>query len=414
MLTRRGWAVVLGAVVLALGGRILGTVELYVLATGGLALCGLSWASVWSGAGIDVERRVRPARAHAGGDAQVELVVTNRSRRRAPSLLVGDPFTRTAGTGTAGTGAAGSAADGSAAGPRARFQLAPLRPGETDGARYRIATERGLFRIGPLEATVTDPFGLAYRLRRAGDSTELTVYPRVEPVVTPPSVARDPRGGADVRATLGSGEEFYGLRPYQIGDDLRRVHWPSTARQNDLMIRQPEQPWQGRATILLDTRGERAGETGTAGFEQAVSAAASIVTECWRHDALVRLATTGGFDSGPGTGHHHLDALLEHLAVVAPAPDRSADVLAGLGRHASGALVVITGAAPRRGDGELLPNLGPVAARYGWSALVLVGPAARSDSTAPARGMRVVRTDAGHPFPAAWNRAVGATAAAGR
>src|SRR5438270_830794 len=90
--------------------------------------------------------------------------------------------------------------------------------------------------------------------------------------------------GADSRVELivGSGDEFYALRAYEVGDDLRRVHWPSTARRDDLMIRQHEMPWQGRATVLLDVR---QGAHTEQSLEQAVSATASLLTASWQRDS---------------------------------------------------------------------------------------------------------------------------------
>ena len=71
----------------------------------------------------------------------------------------------------------------------------------------------------------------------------------------PQTHGRDPHAGAEhPNAVARSGEDFYALRPYVVGDDLRRVHWPSTARHDELMVRQDELPWQGRATVLLDVR----------------------------------------------------------------------------------------------------------------------------------------------------------------
>src|SRR5438046_425881 len=73
----------------------------------------------------------------------------------------------------------------------------------------------------------------------------------------PQTQGPDPLAGAEHPPALGvAGEDFYALRAYEMGDDLRRVHWPSTARVDELMIRQNEMPWQGRATVLLDTRAQ--------------------------------------------------------------------------------------------------------------------------------------------------------------
>ena len=125
----------------------------------------------------------------------------------------------------------------------------------------------------------------------------------------------DPHAGADHPYALGrTGEDFYALRPYVVGDDLRRVHWPSTARHDELMVRQDELPWQGRATVLLDVR--RSGHTADS-LELAVSAAASVVTASWKRRDLVRLITTDGTDSGSPPGTPHVEAIMEFLATVA-------------------------------------------------------------------------------------------------
>ncbi len=95
------------------------------------------------------------------------------------------------------------------------------------------------------------------------------------------------------------GDEFYGLREYRIGDDLRRVHWASTARTDQLMIRQPENLLQGRLTIAVDLRST---VHDAATLEAALSAAASLVMAGIRSRIHVRAATTSGIDSGFGIG----------------------------------------------------------------------------------------------------------------
>ena len=86
---------------------------------------------------------------------------------------------------------------------------------------------------------------------------ELIVYParrrrrRRLPLAT---AMRSPRPAPTPERLGRSGDEFYSLRPYVVGDDLRRVHWPSTARRDELIVRQDERHWQGRTTVLLDVR----------------------------------------------------------------------------------------------------------------------------------------------------------------
>src|SRR5207249_11446891 len=106
-------------------------------------------------------------------------------------------------------------------------------------------------------------------------------------VSLPQSRGHDPLAGADhPTAVASSGEDFYALRAYEVGDDLRRVHWPSTARLDELMIRQNEMPWQARVTVLLD--GRRRAHSGES-LGLAASAAASTVAACCQLGSLVGL-----------------------------------------------------------------------------------------------------------------------------
>ena len=391
MLTRRGWLAAGGAVAFIAVGRLLGILELCVLA----ATC----AALVVGAIVQVRanpmrlvaaRHLHPTRVFAGTDSRVELQLANRGTRTTPVLIVRDPFDR---------------------GRRqARFLLGPLRPSTSSRAAYRLPTERrGVFAIGPLEVTNQDPFGLASTRQVVASATELTVYPALDPIVPlPQTQGHDPLAGADHPTALGvAGEDFYALRAYEMGDDLRRVHWPSTARLDELMIRQNEMPWQGRATVLLDARAQaHNGES----LEVAVRAAASIVNACWRHGSLVRLVTTDGADSSFAAGQAHVEAIMERLAIVrATRSDRLTSVLGGLRRAGNaGALVaVVTEVVPT----EDLERMARLRARFGSLTLVLIERSAwRTDAllgtpnAAPSVGT-LIRVTGDVPFATAWNRA---------
>ncbi|MDP8936408.1 MAG: DUF58 domain-containing protein [Actinomycetota bacterium] len=382
MLTRRGWALIAGSVLMAVAGRLLGVVELYVLAAGGAVLVVSGVVLVVTRSfDLDASRHLYPPRVHAGDDSRVELVIRNRGRSRTPVLALQDAL---------------------GGGPRrARFLLPPLGPGQEDRASYRLPTERrGVFSIGPLEASVTDPFGVATRAGDVAPVAELVVYPHVDAVVPLSHTA-----GGDQMATSShpsavgpSGYDFYALRGYQVGDDLRRVHWPSTARRDELMIRQQELPWQGRATVVLDTR--RRFHT-DASFESAVSAAASILTACWRDGSAVRLLSTDGTDSGFGTGEAHLEGLLSCLAFVGPGPADHVERLASTPPPGGSVAVVATADVPV----EDIGLLGRLAGRSGGLITVVVdGTRGRP----PVVGGTVVRVTATSGFPDAWNAAVGA------
>ncbi|HEX2039492.1 MAG TPA: DUF58 domain-containing protein [Acidimicrobiales bacterium] len=402
MLTRRGWMIAVGSLVLSGIGRVLGLDELFGMAAAALALCVAAVLYVrFTRFQLEATRELRPPRVHAGTASRVELSVRNLAFRRSPVLTARDPF------------------DG---GRRwARLLLAPLAPGETARAAYRLPTERrGIFDLGPLELQLNDPFGLAQTSLEAAPVTKLTVYPHaddIEPV--PLSQGNDPHAGADHATALShAGEDFYALRDYQEGDDLRRVHWGATAKLDELMIRQEEMPWQGRATVLLDLReGVHTPES----LEIAVSAAASVARSCWKRRSLVRLLTTGGFDSGFAAGHAHREAVLEHLAGVGVERGAHlAPLLQRLRRDGSGgALVVITTAAAGTPD---LEGVARLRGRFGLVTLVLVERSAYDHSLAgrqaPSRALpplgMVARVTATEAFPTAWAGALARTKVAAR
>jgi uncharacterized protein (DUF58 family) len=325
MLTRHGWGVVALAVGLLSAGRILGVFELFVL--GGACAALVLVAALYVGLvrlSLRVSRQVRPFRIHAGDPARVDLHLANLGRRT-PVLRIRDAVTGTAG---------------------ADLTVGPLRREESSTAAYRIPTERrGVLGVGPLTVEVTDPFRLATVRIRAAERAEMTVFPRVRAIQPPPfTVGRDPHGAADNPNSLGRvGDDFYALRYYTVGDDLRRVHWPSTARVGELMVRQHELPWQGRSTVLLDTR---LAETIEADFETAVSVAASLVEACARRHDLLRVVTTDGGDSGFAAGHAHADAVMEYLATAQRTGHGTLHGALGNVRRSTegGALVVVGGA----------------------------------------------------------------------
>jgi uncharacterized protein (DUF58 family) len=392
VLTGRGWAALVAAALSLIAGRVLGLVDVFIAGVGlsvTLLVC-LGYVS-YVRPSVVATRRVQPPKVHAGGSSRVELALVNQGARRTPVLGVRDPFDR---------------------GARwARFLVAPLAPGELARAAYRLPTERrGVFDLGPLTVRLTDPFTFFATSTVVAPLTQLTVYPRIDRIAPlPSSKGDDPLAGADHPHTLsGMGDDFYALRPYVRGDDLRRVHWPSTARTDELMIRQDEMPWQGRATVVVDTR---AATTTPDALELVLSAAASIVSASWQRRSLVRLVTTGGYDSGFAAGHAHVDDILEHLAQADTDAGNLARVLATLRRAgAGGGLALVTTASAAESD---LRSLATLQSRYGSAALVLFdrsswapdAPAVAGRLSPPS--VRLVRVSAGTTFAAAWGEAFG-------
>ena len=378
-----------------IAGRLLGISELYPFAVLGLSLVAGAVVYVhyarWS---VDAHRDVRPPQVPAGGNSRVELAVRNTDSRRSPVLSARDPFD-----------------DGRR---WARFHIAPLQGGETVRAAYRLPTaERGVFPLGPLQIGLTDPFGLATQGRLAAPGARLVVYPRIDPIAPLPQArGADPTGSTGHPSLSAGGDDFYALRPYQTGDDLRRVHWPSSARSDEIMIRQDELPWQGRISILADLRGP---QHSSASLELALSAAASIAHASSLAGRQVRLVTTDGFDSGFGNGHAHISAVLGHLAAAGPGP--AAPLAVGLSvldrGGTTGAAALVTTEGTTEDD---LAGIRRLSGRYSLFAVVGIERSAWDPHARPrpatairARGL-VVRVTGNSPFAAAWNAGVGSPA----
>jgi uncharacterized protein (DUF58 family) len=393
LMTRSGWAVLIGSATSILAARLLGSVELFLLGVIGIGLCVVAITVVRTRRlAVEVSRSVEPARVHAGSASQVTLTVVNRGTGRTPVLRVQDPVSGTRG---------------------ANLLVAPLVPGVPARAAYRLPTERrGIIEVGPMRVTVTDPFGLCSSTIPAAGVTHLTVYPPVHRLSSLPSTGgADPHSGLEHhRALTRGGENFYALRPFVVGDELRRVHWPSSARHDELLVRQDELPWQGRMTVLVDNT---AGRLRPAGLDLAATIAASVLSAAHHRGNLVRLIFADGTDSGFLAGNAQLEALMELLAVVdldQKAALRTAVDHAGTNVR-NGAIVAITGELDTNGQ-VLLSRLQRA---FGTVCSVTIDPSAY-DPTAPegaaAASRRFIRVTRSAPFPDVWVHAMNISYAA--
>ncbi|MEU4036916.1 DUF58 domain-containing protein [Streptomyces collinus] len=255
-------------------------------------------------------RRLSPARVPAGSEARVHLRMDNVSRLPTGLLMLQDrvPYVL---------------------GPRPRFVLDRVEPGGRREVSYRVRSDlRGRYPLGPLQLRLTDPFGMCELTRAFSTFDTLTVIPRVDPLA-PVRLSGEARGYGDgrQRSLALAGEDDVIPRGYRYGDDLRRVHWRSTARYGELMVRREEQPRRSRCTVLLDTRAigyEGAGPDSA--FEWAVSGAASVLVHMLERGFTVRLLTDNGSsvpgegaDGFAGTGQNSADAaglMMDTLAVI--------------------------------------------------------------------------------------------------
>lgn len=141
-----------------------------------------------------------------------------------------------------------------------------------------IGRVRGRWHCGPLTVRTEDAFGLVRREQLFRATTEVLVTPQIVPLTSLPTSGGTGSSGESQPQRIGLvGADDVLIREYRHGDDVRRVHWRSTARRGDLMVRREEQAWDPAARIIVDSRaGAHAGAGVHSSLEWAVSAAASI------------------------------------------------------------------------------------------------------------------------------------------
>ncbi|GAB3499550.1 DUF58 domain-containing protein [Nocardiopsis coralliicola] len=287
--TPRGVGLLCAGVAVLIGGAVVGErdlVGLGALLIGARLLSALTLAGALRG--LTVQRRVHPLRLPVGAEAAVGLRVAKpRGILPAGGLVVEDTVP-------------------AALGPPPRFAVGLLGAGASRDLAYRVRpTERGAYPLGPALVTAADPLGCSRPTRAAGHSTVLLVTPRVVALSGPGAQGGTAAAGAlPDRDPAASGEDDPVPRPYQSGDELRKVHWRSTARHGRLMVRRSEARRDGTTAVLLDLRtAAHRGSGPHSTLEAAVAAAASIALHLASSQGRrVRLFTGEGElePAGPG------------------------------------------------------------------------------------------------------------------
>jgi uncharacterized protein (DUF58 family) len=361
---------------------------------------------------LSCNRQLEPVRVQVGVTARVVLEVANVSTSRCGLVLAEEQVPYVLGS-------------------RPRFVLPGLEPGERRAISYPVRSDvRGRYPIGPLTLTMTDPFGMGEHRRAFSVRDELVVTPTVVPLPAI-NLSGDWNGTGDTRprAFSAAGEDDVTTREYRHGDDLRRVHWRSTARRGDLMVRREEQPWQSRATLVLDRRrSAHRGDGTTSTFEWAVSAIASLAVHLAGRGYSIRMVDGSPADRTTGIpwadGHSGLPAtdaagaVLDVLATVAPGGSIDLSRAVGAAAHGmAGGLLVAALGRLRRGDSTLLAGVHQPGTHC--VALVAAGLSGGSEGHAPptqdseheaeldrlrAGGWEVVVAEPGERLDATWSR----------
>jgi uncharacterized protein (DUF58 family) len=274
---------------------------------------------------VRATRDITPLRVPAGQAALVSLRVDNTSRLSTGLLLAEDTVPYSLGA-------------------RPRFVLDRIEAGGSRTVTYPVQCDhRGRYAIGPLNVQVADTFGLARLGAPAAGTGMLVVTPAITALQRAPFTGTwlgD--GGARTSTAATAGEDDVVPRAYRDGDDLRRVHWRSTARYGELMVRREERHWRNRVVLFLDTRAAgHAGRGPGSSFEWAVSAAASIGVHLADEGIDGDFVTDQGQVTGPGPLE---DVLLDSLSVISPSRASSlAPALAQIPAGSNGLLVAIVG-----------------------------------------------------------------------
>lgn len=246
------------AALLGVAGSLFGLTEASALAIG---LVGVILASCCRSLllrpDLEVERVVTPLRCHVGDGCTVELLTKNNSLKSSPAAVFVD------------------AIDGRRT---ASIQVGPLQPAETARCSFSLVTDRrGLLKLGPMQAATIDPFGLTTRrLESRTPDMIVAVRPKVWAL---PEVHLTSRSGSDQFRSPGvdhrtGDDEFSSLNEYTPGDDVRHIHWPSTARMGRPIVRRNEPMAERHSTIVIDVRPWPGDPMA---FERALSVVASLI-----------------------------------------------------------------------------------------------------------------------------------------
>ncbi|MFI8595241.1 DUF58 domain-containing protein [Microbacterium sp. NPDC078428] len=257
--TPAGWLVIAAGSAGLVTGAILGWVEWIVAGIASAVMLALALPFLFGARAYDVEVFLDHERVVAGGVVGGEIRIRNRGRStQLPGRLdlpVGDGLVE--------------------------LGVPLLRADHVVAQPLTLPAERrGIITVGPPTTVRSDPIGLVRREHAWDDVHRLYVHPRTVSVPsTSAGLIRDLEGNP-TRRLVEADMSFHAIREYAPGDTRRQIHWKSTAKTGQLMVRQFEESRRSRMAIVL---GLAAAEFADADeFELAVSAAASLGTRAIR------------------------------------------------------------------------------------------------------------------------------------
>jgi uncharacterized protein (DUF58 family) len=270
--------------------------------------------------GLAFERRA-PGEAFQGETVRVSLRVANRSRGMRLALDLRDEHLQAA-----------------------RAFVRRVGPGEEVVVdTTRTAWRRGVHPAADVVVASAAPFGVAERRRTVSVPSPTVVFPQLFPLEELPFLESAPTPERAMHSTprRGGGPEYLGIREYRVGDSMRHVHWPSTARHGALMVREFEREQTRRLAIVIDSVADLIVDGGPTPMDRCCSVAASVAFAARGAGQGVRLVSAIG---GRPVSVSRTDpaATLRWLAELRPGGGLGmADLIDGLGDEVLGAATIL-------------------------------------------------------------------------
>ncbi|MCX5701596.1 MAG: DUF58 domain-containing protein [Candidatus Omnitrophica bacterium] len=265
----------------------------------------LIWVLVeYIGATLHLERKI-PRRVIEDDILELEAVIKNKSILPLLNLVLEDNL--------------------SCAAPEKRKKWALLEYlGPSSSVTIKYSCEcplRGKYRIGPFSIFLFDPLGLFFLKKTFFVYSELYVYPRIFEIPRFPELVKGivPWFGMETSRVSGDEHEFYGVREYQRGDPIKKIHWLSTARKNKLIVKLFQKLVFYRTTIIFNLNQDRNyGEGKKSVVEYTVKIAASVAKYLIDKGISVEIiAHTGEIVHMPfNKGQEHMEDIFKFLAVA--------------------------------------------------------------------------------------------------
>jgi uncharacterized protein (DUF58 family) len=323
-LTTTGFVVLLAAAGGWLLARWVGGRTLFVLVYGVVVVVGIARFLGRRRPDLVAERSDLPSRLRQGQRMEIELAVSGK--RRVGVFLLEERMHPHLGR-------------------ERTVAVAGLAPGQSVEHRYSVTPKlRGVYEVGPLMAVWTDPFGLTRSTTQLLEPVRVIVHPATEAVHDRPLTRQweDPPTRPPESKPWPSGFEFYGMRDYVRGDELKRVVWKAVARTGKLLIRQSEQGITDKVHLLIDTdRSSHSPGEPSDTFEAAVKTAASLAVYHLKTGFSVTLFDNRGRVGAPYRNEPGRIPMLDQLAFLQRGTEPLSGAVAALAGAARNAHTIV-------------------------------------------------------------------------